>query len=181
MSTRVDRGKIRGSVRIAAEVSQKRVLDAAGNPDQLIDRLIQTIDICRIWLRGRVGSYLGWNVGVSSQAVLLVESNDRLDYGAAEEAAAVIVNVEPKVDSRSKRVSSVNPRDVVHELRRSDRALRVGREAVRPVNIQHRAQHAIIRPDGNLLRVRKVRVGLAERELKREAVESSRELIHQRG
>src|SRR6266704_337429 len=136
MSTRVDRGKIRGAVRIAAEVRQKRLLDAAGNPDQLIDRLIQTIDICRIWLRGRVGSYLGWNVGVSSQAVLPVESNDRLDYVAAEEAAAVVVDVKPEIDSRSKRVSSVNPGDVVHQLRRSDRALRVGREAVRPVHVQ---------------------------------------------
>src|SRR5712692_5653487 len=132
MGARVDCGKIGGAVRIAAEVRQKRLLDAAGDPGQLIDRLIQTIDICRIWLRGRVGSYLGRNVVESSQAVATVESNDRLDYVAAEEAPAVIVNVEPEVDSRSKCVSSVNPRDVVHQLRRSDRALRVGREQYGP-------------------------------------------------
>src|SRR5712691_2922546 len=100
MGARVDCGKIGGAVCIAAEVRQKRLLDAAGNPGQLIDRLIQTIDICRIWLRGRVGSYLGRNVVESSQAVLPVESNDGLNNAAAEEASAVVVDVKPEIDSR---------------------------------------------------------------------------------
>src|SRR5260370_37569303 len=135
MGARGDCGKIGGAVRIGAEVRQKRLLDAAGNPDQLIERLIQTIDICRIWLRGRVGSYLGWNVGVSSQAVLPVESNDRLDYVAAEEAPAVIVDVEAEVDSSSYGVRPVDPRQVVHDLRGGNRPLRVGLDAIRPVDI----------------------------------------------
>ena len=67
--------------------------------------------------------------------------SDEPDYAlatwqAAEKAAAVIVNIEPEVDSRSKCMSSVDPRDVVHQLRRSDRALRVWREAIRPVDVQ---------------------------------------------
>src|SRR5207253_5005066 len=70
--------------------------------------------------------------------------------------------------------------DVVHELWRGDRTLCVWRQAVRPVDVQRRSQHTVVSPDGNLLWIRKVGIGLSEGELKREAVETGREFVHQR-
>ena len=82
------------------------------------------------------------------------------------------MDIKAEIESGAKRVLAVDPRDVVHQLRRSDRTLCVRREAVWPVDVQRRSQHAIVSPDGDLLWIRKVRVGLAEGELKREAVET---------
>ncbi len=178
MRPRVNRRKIRAPVGVVAEVCQKSLLDAAGDSSQLVDSLLETIDIRGIRLGRGVGSYLGRNVVESSQAVLPVESNDWLNHATAEEPAAVIVDIEAEIDSGPKGVLAVDPREVVHDLRRGDRALRVGREAVRPVDVQRRSQHAIVSPDGNFQGIRKVGVGLAERELKREAVETGGELVH---
>ncbi len=140
--------------------------------------MLETIDIRRIWLGRRVGAHLGRNVVESRQTVAAVESDDGLDHAAPEEPAAVIVNVEPEVDSGANGVLAADPRDVVYDLGRGDRALRVGRKAIRPVDVQRRSQHAVVSPDGNLLRIRKIGVGLAEGELKREAVETGGELVH---
>ena len=128
MSTRVNRGKIRASVRVAAEVGEKRLLDAAGDSRQFVNCLLETIiDVRRIRAcRARGSIARRRNVVESSQAVATVESNDRLDYAAAEEATAVVVNVKPEVDSGTNGVFAVDPRDVVHQLRRSYRTLRVG-------------------------------------------------------
>ena len=176
----VNRRKIRASVGVVAEVRQERLLDATGHSQQLDDRLLEAVDIRRIRLGRRVGPYLGWNVGKAARTIATVESNDWLDYAAAEETTAVVVNVEPEVDSGAEGVLAVNPRNVIYDLRRGDRALRVGRKAVRPVDVQRRSQHAVVGPDGNFLGIRKVGVGLAEGELKREAVETRSQLVHQR-
>ena len=110
MGTRVNRGEIRASVRVPAEVGEEGLLDAARDSRQFVNGLLETIDVSRIWLRCRVSSYLRRNIVESSQAVATVESNDRLDYAAAEETPAVIVNVEPEVDSSTNGVFAVNPR-----------------------------------------------------------------------
>src|SRR5207249_3775589 len=114
------------------------------------------------------------NVIESCQTVAAIEPDDRRNNAAAEEPAAVIVYVESEVDSRPKCVRPVNPRDVVHELWRGDRTLCVWRQAVRPVDVQRRSQHTVVSPDGNLLWIRKVGIGLSEGELKREDRKSTR-------
>src|SRR2546429_932658 len=118
--------------------------------------------------------------GIRDVAVTGVQTCALPIYAAAEEPAAVIVYVESEVDARPKCVRPVNPRDVVHELWRGDRTLCVWRQAVRPVDVQRRSQHTVVSPDGNLLWIRKVGIGLSEGELKREAVETGREFVHQR-
>lgn len=112
-------------------------MDAAGDSRQFVNALLEKVDVHGIRACGACGAIARrWNISEIPLAVILVEADDGLNYVATEEATAVVVDVKPEIDSRSKRVSSVNPCDVVHELRRSDRALRVGREAVRPVHVQ---------------------------------------------
>ncbi len=82
------------------------------------------------------------------------------------------MDIEAEIESGAKGVLAVDPREVVHDLRRGNGALRVGREAVRRVDVQERSQNAIVSPDRNLLGIWKVGVRLAEGELKREAVET---------
>src|SRR5260370_6813499 len=116
MGARVTRGKIRAPVVVGAEVRQKGLVDAARDSRQFIDGLLETIDIRRIWLGRRVGAHLGRNVVESRQTVAAVESDDGLDHAAPEEPAAVIVNLEPEVDSGATGVLASHPLSLVYPL-----------------------------------------------------------------
>jgi len=109
-------------------------------------------------------------------AVILVEADDGLNNTTAEEATAVIVDIEAEIESRAKGVLAVDPRDVVHQLRVVI-ARCVWRKAVWPVDVQRRASTQSSAQMGTFWDS-EVGVGLAEGELKREAVKPGRELIH---
>ena len=178
MCSRVNRGEIRAAIRIAAEVCQESLLDATGDSRQLIDRLIESIQVRRIRLGGCVGSDLSRKVIESPQAVAAVKSNDRLDHAAAEEPTAVVMNVETEVNACAKRVGSADPGYIVYDLGRGNCACRMRRKAVRPIDVQHGSKHAVVSPDGNLLRIRKIRIRFAKGENKSKAVKSGSELVH---
>ena len=126
MRTGVDRGEIGAAVRIAGKVGQEGLLDATRDSCQFVNGLLQTVDICRTCARGASEAVARrGDIIKISQAVPAIEANDRLNDVAAEEAPAIIVYVEPEVDTGVKRVCAMDPGEVVYELRRRDRALGV--------------------------------------------------------
>src|SRR5207237_8656988 len=79
---------------------------------------------------------------------------------------------------------AARPAPIVHDLRRGNRPLGVPRRAhgcVHPLcgAHTHRAENAIVEPRRILRRVAKIRVGLAESEVKPEPVEAKGEFIDQ--
>src|SRR6202158_2588352 len=158
MGTCVNRRKTRAAIGVGAEICQESLLDAARDSRQFINHLLKKVNVRRTCAR-RTSRTIArrWNTSriPIPLAVILVEADDGLNNAAAEKAAAVIVDIEAKIESGAKGVLAVDPREVVHDLRRGDRSLRVGREAVWPLYVQRRSQHAIVSPDGNFLGIRK--------------------------
>src|SRR5260370_20425600 len=134
MGTRVNRRKVCARIGVVVEVRQESLLDAARYSRQFDNGLLKNVDVRRIRACAACSAVAGgWDIREIALPVILVEADDRLNHAAAEEAAAVIVDIETEIESGAKRVFAADPRDVVHDLRRGDRALRVRREAVRQV------------------------------------------------
>src|SRR5439155_15722592 len=115
----------------------------------------------------------------TSQAVGAIEANDGFDDAAAEEAAAIVVDVKAEVDAGAQGVSAVDPGQVVDKLRRGDGASGMRREAEGRIDVESGPEDAVVGPDRNLCWIREIGIGLAKGEDKGKAIEAGGEFIDQ--
>src|SRR5207245_2405897 len=108
VGTGIDRGILCWHVCIGIEVSPIALLNRKRNSRQSGDYLLQIVDVDRGGCRARnrvAGSIIhcGWNIveaaRVSATNAACIEKNARRQDRTAEEAAAVVVDVETAVDS----------------------------------------------------------------------------------
>src|SRR5207248_1711872 len=98
-------------------------LDAARNPRQLHNRLVEPVDVGRIGRCGCVSADGGGKIVEVSQP-RAIKHHVRDGDGAAKVSAAVVMDVKTKVDAGADGVGAVDPAQVVDDLRRGDGARR---------------------------------------------------------
>src|SRR5206468_10037103 len=107
MRSGVNGSKIGGTVGVRAEVGEESLLDTTGNTGQFVDCLLETINVGGVSASG-AGRTVACSRDVveTSQAVAAIEANDGLDDAAAEEAAAIVVDVKTEIDAGTQSVSA---------------------------------------------------------------------------
>src|SRR5262249_45232853 len=118
--------------------------------------------------------------GQSTLAYALVKEDDGRQDTAAKESAAVIVIVETEIESRANGVRTVDPAQVVDELRSGNRSLGMGRHAKRRGDVDEGAEDTLIGPRRQLAGS-EVRIGFSKGEVESKAVKTGGELVHQVG
>src|SRR5262249_48012482 len=123
MRARLDGGILCGFVLIGIEVRDEALTELRGNPGELHDSLLQTINIGSVRRCRGVAADGTWDIQETALPRTLVKERPRRQDRAAEETAAVVVDVETEVDAGMEGVRPVKPAQVVNELWRRHAAL----------------------------------------------------------
>src|SRR5262249_35349632 len=178
---RVHGGIQSGVIGIAAEVRLVTLLDPGGNACHLYNRLLQPANVQRRDATGRCSRRRAKSRDIVETALPrgLIEEDDGGQNAAAEKSAAIVVGIETEIHSRADSMRSMNIAHVINELRGRDRARGVRRNAIRSSNVNEGTEDAVVAPRRQLAGS-EIRVGFAEGESEREAVEPGNRLVYKR-